>query len=57
MHTFYIDFGKCILRIFILLEIYDHMRIFQHDIRSRVFPDVSFFNHANRLDFKGNKSN
>ena len=29
MHIFYIDFRKCTLRIFIPLELYDHMRIFQ----------------------------
>ena len=55
MHTFYIDFRKCTLRIFIPLEIYDHMRILQHVIRNRGFPVVTFFNHANRLNFMGNR--
>ena len=33
MHTIYIDFRKCTLCIFISLEIYNHMRIFQHVIK------------------------
>ena len=55
IHTFYIDFQKCTVHIFIPLEMYDHTMIFQHIVRSRGFPDVSFFEHANRLNFKGNK--
>ena len=47
MHTFYKDFRP--------LEIYDHMRIFQDVIRSKGFPNVTFFNQANCLNFKGNR--
>ena len=55
MQVAYIDFRKYTLHIFIPLEIYDHMRIFQHVIRSRGFPDVSFFNHTKHLNFKRNR--
>ena len=47
--------SKCTLHFFIQLEVYNHMRIFQHITRSRRFPDVSFFNHVNHLNFKINK--
>ena len=43
MHTYYVAFWKCTLRIFIPLEIYDYRRLFQHVIRNRGFPNIMVF--------------
>ena len=55
MHTFYVGFQRALYIFFIQLEVYDHLTIFQHITRSRSFPDVSFFNHVNHLNFKANR--
>ena len=54
-HTLLHRLSKVHFTYFFSLKIYDHTRIFQHVIRSRGFPNVNFFNHANRLNFKGKR--